>query len=353
VHNAVTDHTDFDGGSDAYHRYSGFDIIGDIHGCGTTLKALLERLGYQKKAGIYQHASRQALFVGDVVDRGPHIRQALSIVYDMVSAGHAQMVMGNHEYNAICYMTPAPAESGHTFLREHTPHHNRLIAETLEQFANHREDWSDYLQWFSELPLFMETQAFRVVHACWDSDMIAQYRERYGSNRISLAVINESVQKGSFASIVTDRLMRGTDIKLPDKQVIRSRDGHERRFFRTKFWAKKPATYADVVFQPDPLPDTLIERVLTKKEKKRLSHYGENERPLFFGHYWLQGRPMPVRNNLACLDYSAVKYGRLVAYRMDGEQQLDPSKFVWVYVNTPEYEAMKSATQHSDDFYGE
>ena len=51
---------------------------------------------------------------------------------------------------------------------------------------------------------------------------------------------------------------------------------------------------------------------------------------LFVGHYWRAGTPTPIRPNLACLDYSAVKYGKLVAYRLDDETQLEPGKFVKV-----------------------
>ena len=53
---------------------------------------------------------------------------------------------------------------------------------------------------------------------------------------------------------------------------------------------------------------------------------------LFVGHYWRRGKPAPIRPNLACLDYSAVLNGKLVAYRLDQEQRLDPHKFVWVEV---------------------
>ena len=61
--------------------------------------------------------------------------------------------------------------------------------------------------------------------------------------------------------------------------------------------------------------------------------YGENERPVFFGHYWLTGLPELIRDNVCCLDYSVAGYrgdGRLVAYRFDGEQKLDNRKFVSV-----------------------
>ncbi|MEJ2419880.1 MAG: metallophosphoesterase [Exilibacterium sp.] len=71
--------------------FQGYDVIGDVHGCAITLIRLLERLGYTKRAGVYRHRRRQAVFVGDVVDRGPRIREALHLVHDMVNAGAAQM----------------------------------------------------------------------------------------------------------------------------------------------------------------------------------------------------------------------------------------------------------------------
>lgn len=50
----------------------------------------------------------------------------------------------------------------------------------------------------------------------------------------------------------------------------------------------------------------------------------------------MEGEPAPLKGNVACIDYSAVKYGRLVAYRFDGEAVLSPDKFVWVDVSRPE-----------------
>ncbi len=315
---------------------SGYDIIGDVHGCGHALEALLLQLGYAKKQGVYQHKNRQVIFVGDIVDRGPHIREALALVYDMVSNGHAQLIMGNHEYNVYCHATVHPHRNA--YLREHNPHNDRLVAETFEQFANYPLELKEYLAWFSQLPLFLETEAFRVVHACWDHFYIREYQKRYNSHCISPEVLVESADKDSFVGMIVDRLLRGTDIRLPDNQVIRSRDGFERRFFRAKFWADDPNTYGDLVFQPDPLPDHLLSRQLTEEEKMRLAHYQEDDVPVFFGHYWLHGRPMPIKPNICCLDYSAVKYGRLVAYRFDGEKTLDTDKFSWVYVDPPENE---------------
>ncbi|RYZ95745.1 MAG: hypothetical protein EOO68_18080, partial [Moraxellaceae bacterium] len=56
---------------------SGYDLIGDIHGCAATLERLLKKLEYVKVRGAYKHPHRRAIFLGDIVDRGPHIREAL------------------------------------------------------------------------------------------------------------------------------------------------------------------------------------------------------------------------------------------------------------------------------------
>src|SRR5262249_12572731 len=75
-----------------------FDIIGDIHGCLDELKELLAKLGYAiTPAGAAPPAGRKALFVGDLVDRGPDTPGVLSLVMEMCAAGNALCVRGNHD----------------------------------------------------------------------------------------------------------------------------------------------------------------------------------------------------------------------------------------------------------------
>ena len=57
----------------------GYDVIGDVHGRAQQLEALLQLLGYQCQAGVYHHPSRQAIFIGDMIDYGPEQRATLSI----------------------------------------------------------------------------------------------------------------------------------------------------------------------------------------------------------------------------------------------------------------------------------
>ena len=76
-----------------------FDIIGDVHGCFDELTQLLNHLGYKRnETGSYQHLEgRKAVFVGDLVDRGPKIPGVVRLVKDMVESGFAFCVPGNHD----------------------------------------------------------------------------------------------------------------------------------------------------------------------------------------------------------------------------------------------------------------
>lgn len=320
---------------------SGYDLIGDVHGCAVTMTRLLERMGYRKKHGVYEHSERRAIFLGDIIDRGPRVREALHTVRDMVERGSAQIVMGNHEFNALTYCTHPRHSSGNDldYLRPHIPRYTRQIAETLEQFANHPQDWKDFLSWFVTLPLFIEFprrgefSAFRAVHACWDQQLIDAHRAQYGSGRIDMDFVHASVELGSLASRTKQRLTGGVDLPLPEGISILSNDGYERRAFRTKFWVAKPVTYGELLFQPDPLPKDVAASTISQEDRQQMVNYGPDQPPLFVGHYWLKGKPQPIAPNVACLDYSAVKFGRLVAYRMDGEAHLRTHKFVWEYVD--------------------
>ena len=81
----------------------GYDIIGDIHGCAPLLVQLLGKLGYQQQDGCYRHPERTAIFLGDLIDRGPAVLDTVTVVRTMVDQGAAKMVLGNHEYAAITY----------------------------------------------------------------------------------------------------------------------------------------------------------------------------------------------------------------------------------------------------------
>ncbi len=92
-----------------------FDIIGDVHGCASELEQLLDQLGYEWHSApdseastyhrVYSHPQgRQAIFLGDLVDRGPRILDAVQLVRHMVRAGSALCVPGNHDVKLVRHL---------------------------------------------------------------------------------------------------------------------------------------------------------------------------------------------------------------------------------------------------------
>ncbi|MFD9214081.1 polynucleotide kinase-phosphatase [Streptomyces sp. NPDC059544] len=112
--------------NDLRHLTGPFDIIGDIHGCSSELDTLLARLGYVDGA---HPEGRTAVFVGDLVDRGPDSPGVLRRVMGMVAGGNALCVPGNHE-NKLG-----------RWLKGRNVQHTHGLAETIEQLE--REDATD------------------------------------------------------------------------------------------------------------------------------------------------------------------------------------------------------------------
>ncbi len=84
--------------NDRRNEHGPFDIIGDVHGCYDELVALLEKLGYAIDSDVVTPPDgRRAIFLGDLVDRGPKVPQVLKLVMEMVRAGAALCVPGNHD----------------------------------------------------------------------------------------------------------------------------------------------------------------------------------------------------------------------------------------------------------------
>jgi protein phosphatase len=98
--------------NDRTSEHGPFDIIGDVHGCGDELEELLLQLGYVPGEGVTRSSldggpvfahpqGRKAIFVGDLVDRGPRVLDVVRIVHNMVRRGSALCVPGNHDMKLL------------------------------------------------------------------------------------------------------------------------------------------------------------------------------------------------------------------------------------------------------------
>jgi protein phosphatase len=120
-----------------------FDVVGDVHGCRSELETLLGRLGYdvvrdgEGRAVDASHPDgRKAVFLGDLVDRGPDTPGVLRLVMGMVRAGHALAVPGNHEAKLVRALQGKKVQTSHG------------LAETLAQLATESPEFRDEVQKF-------------------------------------------------------------------------------------------------------------------------------------------------------------------------------------------------------------
>ena len=137
-----------------------FDIIGDVHGCYGELVLLLEKLGYESEDPFlipYTHPrGRQAVFVGDLVDRGPNSPGVVAIVRQMVKTGTGLCVIGNHDHKLLRYLKGNKVKVG------------KALADCLNQIdSKNILSKKEIIKFFEKLPykLLLDSDQLLVCHA--------------------------------------------------------------------------------------------------------------------------------------------------------------------------------------------
>lgn len=298
-----------------------YDFIGDVHGHSDKLEALLIKLGYKRKGKSFKHQSRKAFFVGDYIDRGPNNPRVVEIVRSMVDADAAIALCGNHEHNAICFNHWT--KSG--YLRPHTIKNFKQHSTTLLQFQGKQNLYDEAIAWFKTLPLYIEAESFNAVHAAYDAESIEYLRKVTKNGILSDQDYDIMADETSKLFQAVEITCKGKEIELPNQQFFYDKDGTKRFYMRTKWWINpKSASIKDLsVVENIDLSDIPAELDST-------DYYDEEQKPVFFGHYWLNGLPTLLGANVCCLDFSVAKAGYLVAYRFSGEAKLDAKNFYYV-----------------------
>lgn len=142
------------------------DVVGDVHGELDALRALMGVLGYDARGG--HPGGRRLVFVGDLCDRGPDSPGVLALARRMIEEGRAQAVLGNHELN---------------LLRESRKHgngwfygddHDRAAGEFGASRPMDDGAQAAALAFLRELPVALQRDDLRVVHAVWDDASLAR-----------------------------------------------------------------------------------------------------------------------------------------------------------------------------------
>ncbi len=305
---------------------AGYDVIGDIHGYGGHLEGLLLKMGYRENGAGLSHPNRQAVFVGDLVDRGPNQLKTVGIVRTMVEAGAAKMVLGNHEINAIGYTIPNPEIAGE-YVRIHSARNRRTHSAFLDQFVEGSAEHAEAIAWFRTLPIWLDLGGIRVVHACWHEESIDVLRHFVDpGDAISNDILISA--PGSPQRHALSILTRGPEIPIHPPYVNQS--GGRSSKARFKWWSEDATTMDRAVALPDGArsEDGSLYRASDSGPVESPVEIYRDAVPVLFGHYWWKGTPARISPYLACLDYSVAGRGPLVAYRWQGEGQLLDEHFV-------------------------
>jgi Calcineurin-like phosphoesterase len=300
----------------------GYDLVGDIHGHADALHRLLHKLDYAEVEGVFRHPQREMIFVGDFIDRGPQQREVLRIARAMCAAGVASAVMGNHEFNAIGW---AAKNTDGKFLRSRSEKNASQHAKFLRQVEESSADHKDAVSWFRSLPIWLDLPGFRVVHACWHEPSRAALMPFLDeAGRFTEEGILESYRHGSDAHAAVEILLKGPEERLPAGIHFLDKDGHKREEVRLRWWDQEATTFRKAALGMDGREDEI-------SDSKLPTDYRYHEaKPVFFGHFWLEGQPKITAPNAACLDFSVAKEGYLTAYRWSGERELAEKSLVSV-----------------------
>lgn len=297
------------------------DFIGDIHGHFDALEILFKKMGYEKKNGIYFHSERFPVFIGDYVDRGPKILEALRLVRSMQENGSALAIMGNHEYNYLCYHLKD--ENDKPFRENSTKNEKQLNG--TNQALNNLDERESYLTWMSTLPITIEMDNYRAVHAQWN-DKSAEMLNNSGIKKFNREGLINLYNDNELLKEV-DILLKGLEIDLPESLYYKDHEGHDRKESRVKWWKSTPGNKFSDTFAS--IPAELMDKDISDFKPGYNGFYKEKEKPVFFGHYWLKPSEFGLTaNNACCVDFSIAKEGLLAAYRFSGELILNSNNLI-------------------------
>jgi hypothetical protein len=310
-------------------NHTGYDVIGDVHGHADALTELLAAMGYVERDGAWVHETQQAIFVGDLIDRGPQQIESVRIVRNMVEAGKAQIVLGNHEFNAVAYATP---DGQGNYLRRHTEKNYDQHKEFLEQVRFDSPLHQETIEWFMTIPLWLDLGGLRVVHACWSSEHIDYLEPLVGeNNNLTDELVVAASTKGDPAYVAVETILKGPEVSLGDVH-FHDKDDNFRDQARIAWWKESATNLSTAALIPGGteirnascMPASLPDRPLADHE--RFAY--EADVPVIFGHYWWSAERGITSDRALCVDFSIAKQGELVAYRWNREAVLSDSKIV-------------------------
>lgn len=200
------------------------DIISDVHGELAALRRLLARLGCAPERGT---SERPIAFLGDLVDRGPDSPGVLRLVRGLCDAGLACMVLGNHEVNLL--RGEQKEGNGWWFGHEDGRRFNGAWrAFPSAPIAEAERD--EFESWLAAQPLVRERADLRLVHACWQPELVAALPDDVGLAEAADgfdASLRADFERRGLGGALADERARYGDLSDPDQGPDRRLPAHE------------------------------------------------------------------------------------------------------------------------------
>lgn len=256
------------------------DIVGDIHGEIDALRDLMRVLGYTAD-GVHP-GGRRLVFVGDLSDRGPDSPAVLELVSGLVSLGLAQCILGNHELNLL--RQEHKEGNGWYFDTNHDHAENKFL-DSRPLDSGKRPALRDFL---AGLPIALERDDLRLVHAAWHPASIVELRSSHFS---ALELFNNHHASAERLGEVTGLKQRS------DAEKASVGEAFKRRAAPVRFL---PAVAAYDALMQDSNPISIatsgIERMATTAfyaggKWRMVNRYPwwqdyQDDVPVIVGHYW-------------------------------------------------------------------
>lgn len=310
------------------------DIVGDIHGEIDALEALLRQLGYDEEGN--HPDDRHLVFVGDLVDRGPDSPAVLKRVKQLVEAGKAQCIIGNHEISLLrddekhgnTWWTAPEKETKHPMVRI-TP-----------------DDKITLSRWMETLPLVLERDDLRVVHACWNEGAVEKLRALNGPE-YRVADLYDQYQRELAKEMAELRFMNQVKKEWAQFKPRLNDPDWDAKFMPYKAELDRRSQMDNPISvvtsgeeEPSRVPFWAGGKWRMVSRVKWWERYNDDV-PVVFGHYWRRFKDassvlsekhgpdlfdgiephhwMGKRNNVYCVDFSV---GARAGQRVSGESEL-------------------------------
>jgi len=288
-------------------------VIPDIHADLGRLETSLESISTEGKI----------LFLGDFIDAGkdttnPEDLNVLLKVKSLIEDNKAFGIMGNHELNAILFHR----HSNFGPLRAHSEKNTKQHKSFIDQFGIRTEQAIEWTNWFlSALPLWLEYDGLRIVHACWSQKQIDIVKQRRPDGLLKEEDLEEIASESTEFGQAVKILLTGPEISLPSPYSIEDYHGNKRQEVRLAWWNTDAVTWQDSTLSV-PNPAQLPSGKVPAEVKTEM--YDANDPPVLVGHYKMTGEPRIDNIKAASLDYPKVP----CAYRWEGGNHLSQMNLI-------------------------